>query len=205
MSKSAVRIAAFLVALETWLAILVALTVAHCTGCAPAEQKVQATYEFMGPGGTPGQVQINGGNNLFEGAAPTVVTGYLTGTAYTLTGTSAAIAGGTTSPSITLSTPGTYQLAGRFNAEYVAATNGGAGTVTVKFRNTTTSTDYGHTTITTQAVTSITGTLSQSPMPSGYTVTVVSGTPQTIQLWGAESSATGVEIVEAEVTATLIR
>ena len=48
--------------------------------------------------------------------------GYLTGTAYTLTTTTASVVGGTTSPSVTLGAAGTYIIEGGVISEYVAAT-----------------------------------------------------------------------------------
>jgi hypothetical protein len=205
------RTAVAVLAVEGLLAILVSLTVAHMTGCTPAasDQKPdhsghpKATFEFMGPGGTPGQVQVNGGNNLFEGVAPVTLQGTLTGTAYTLTGTNAAIAGGTTSPSIGIVQAGTYKLTGRVNIKYVASTNAGAGTVTIKYRDTTNSVDLASTTMTTVITSSVTATAGIVDLPNVfYTATGAA----TIKLYGVEASAaSGVEIVEAEISAVLLR
>lgn len=62
---------------------------------------------------TPGSV-VAAGTYFTFGSPPantnTVFTGYSTGTNYTLTGSSAALVFGTTSPSITIATPGTYLI-----------------------------------------------------------------------------------------------
>jgi hypothetical protein len=49
-------------------------------------------------------------------------TGYLTGTAYTLTTSMAPIVGGTTSPSVTITAPGTYLIEGNVMSLYNNAT-----------------------------------------------------------------------------------
>jgi hypothetical protein len=63
-------------------------------------------------------------------------TAYLTGTAYTMTGSAAAITGGTTSPSVTLTHAGTYLLRGGVVSEYVGATYAANQTATYTFYRT---------------------------------------------------------------------
>jgi hypothetical protein len=80
--------------------------------------------------GNIAQYRINGG----QIGATTSAHG--SGTAYTITTTPAAVAFGTTSPSIVLSKIGTYLLFSRVVVEYVGATFAGHQTVTVKLRRT---------------------------------------------------------------------
>lgn len=63
-------------------------------------------------------------------------TAYASGTAYTLTGTSAALDFGTTDPVLTINQTGTYKISGKVGVKYVGATYAGAQTVTFKFRRT---------------------------------------------------------------------
>jgi hypothetical protein len=63
-------------------------------------------------------------------------TSYAAGTAYTLTATAAQLDFGTTDPSITLSTAGTYLLLAGAGVKYNGATYAGAQTITLKLRRT---------------------------------------------------------------------
>lgn len=63
-------------------------------------------------------------------------TTYASGTAYTLTGTSAALDFGTTDPILTINKAGTYLIQGNVGVKYNGATYAGAQTVTFKFRRT---------------------------------------------------------------------
>lgn len=58
---------------------------------------------------------------------------YISGTAYTLTGSLAAVTGGTTSPSITLSAAGTYFIYADMDMNEVGATFAGGQTATFEF------------------------------------------------------------------------
>lgn len=75
------------------------------------------------------------GGNLTTSTATTLST-YAAGTVYTFTGSSALVHFGTTDPSVTLATAGTYLLLANVGVKYNAATYAGAQTVTVKLRRT---------------------------------------------------------------------
>lgn len=107
--------------------------------------------------------------NLFSfpstSRAPTTanpITSFAAGTTYTLTATSAAIAFGTTSPSITISAPGTYLIFCRAEVVLNGATFAASRTVTIKARRTNnTAADLTNGTVTniTPVVTTVSGTL----------------------------------------------
>lgn len=61
---------------------------------------------------------------------------YASGTAYSLTATSAALDFGTTDPSVTIAAAGTYAIRARVNLKYNAATFAAVRTVTLKLRRT---------------------------------------------------------------------
>lgn len=61
---------------------------------------------------------------------------YASGTAYSLTNTSAAVDFGTTDPSLTITQPGTYLIFSRLNLKYTGATFAASRTVTLKLRRT---------------------------------------------------------------------
>ncbi len=73
--------------------------------------------------------------NLISIATPTQAA-YLTGTAYSLTNTSAAITGGTTSPTITVTDTGTYKVEFILSAKFVGATFAATKNMTLKLRRT---------------------------------------------------------------------
>jgi hypothetical protein len=62
--------------------------------------------------------------------------GYGTGTAYSLTTTSAKVTMGTSSPEVTLPTAGTYMIISNLNLQYAGLTTVGAATANVKLRRT---------------------------------------------------------------------
>jgi hypothetical protein len=70
------------------------------------------------------------------GPLNTNFTVYAAGTAYTLTGSSAALDFGTTDPILTLNQTGTYLITGNVGIKYNGATYAGAQTATLKFRRT---------------------------------------------------------------------
>lgn len=76
----------------------------------------------------------NGGVSPFT--STDTLTVYATGTAYTFTGSSAALDFGTTDPSLTITKPGTYLIIARVNVENNAATFASNRTVTLKLRRT---------------------------------------------------------------------
>ena len=105
--------------------------------------------------GTPGQVVTQ--TNYYAA--------YLTGTAYTFTGSAAAITGGTTSPSITLPAAGTYFLYGDIDTNYVGATFAANQTLTLELyrtNNTPGVISSSPAVVTLNVVTTFTGTASTS-------------------------------------------
>lgn len=84
-----------------------------------------------------GGVFIGDGSSLTN-ITPVITnfTTYASGTAYTLTGTSAALDFGTTDPILTINKAGTYLIQGNVGVKYNGATYAGAQTVTFKFRRT---------------------------------------------------------------------
>lgn len=73
------------------------------------------------------------------GGAPlssNALTSYSVGTAYSLTNTQAALTFGTTSPSITITSPGTYLIFYRAVVDYTGATFAAVRTATFKLRRT---------------------------------------------------------------------
>jgi hypothetical protein len=90
-----------------------------------------------------------------------ILAGYGTGTAYSLTNTSAAIAMGTTNPVLVLSRPGRYNIKARVNLKYNGATFVASRTVTIKLRrtnNTPGDLTNGTVTLATAIITTITAT-----------------------------------------------
>jgi hypothetical protein len=87
-------------------------------------------------------------------------TSYASGTAYTLTGSAAQLAFGTTSPGITIQNGGTYLIQGSVGVKYNGATYAGAQTITLKFRrtnNTATDLTSGSRTVELPVLTTFTG------------------------------------------------
>lgn len=70
------------------------------------------------------------------GGSITNFTTYASGTAYTLTGSSAALDFGTTDPVLTINQTGTYLIMANVGLKYTAATYAGAQTVSLKLRRT---------------------------------------------------------------------
>lgn len=182
-------------------------------------------------GDTFAAVSLGSGNTLFywmqhaDGSPPTIralygsdgttrlnvpYTAYQTGTTYSLTNTAAAIAGGTTSPSITIAAAGTYQIRGRVNLKYVAATFAANQDVTIKLRrtnNTAADLTNGSTVTTVGVVTTLTNTFEVVDLPEiTYTtsnandvVTIfasVAATPSAGSLQSVESNITAVRLYE---------
>lgn len=96
------------------------------------------------------------------------VTTFASGTAYSLTNTSAALTFGTSSPTLVLDKAGTYLLLGRVNLKYNGATFAATRAVTLKFRrtnNTPADLTGGSTTLATDIVTTKTFTFSAGMLP----------------------------------------
>lgn len=102
------------------------------------------------------------------------LTSFAAGTAYTLTNTPAAITFGTTSPSITINSPGTYLLIARSKLIYNAATFAANQTATSKLRrtnNTAGDLTNGSAVVTTSIITLITALCSDQTWFTTYTTT----------------------------------
>ena len=130
---------------------------------------------------------------------------YAAGTAYSLTGTSAALDFGTTDPSIVLNKAGTYLLLGRVNLSYVAATFAASRTATLKLRrtnNTAGDLANGSMTALTDIITTLTYTMGVFNLPPViYTTAVLT---DAITIFGDVSvvpSAGSLNAVEASVMA----
>ena len=110
---------------------------------------------------------------------------YLSGTAYTVTGSLAAVTGGTTSPTITLPTAGTYFIYGDLDSNYVGATFAANQTLTQELyrtNNTPGVISSSPAVITLNVVTTFTGTAATSNVhgviytaSAGDTITVYAG------------------------------
>ncbi len=133
-----------------------------------------------------------------------VVTGYGTGTPYTLTATAALAHFGTTDPAVTLPTTGQWLLLARANVKYVAATFAANQTLAVKLRKTSgTAADLASafTTNTLRIITTITDSAGQLRLPP---VVYAATANDTIQLFGNLSvlpTVGTVQITEAEIVA----
>lgn len=130
------------------------------------------------------------------------------GTAYTMTAIDALLDFGTTDPSITLATAGTYLLFGRANLKYNGATYAANQTATTHLRrtnNTAADVTNATTTATLRIITTITDTVGMETIPP--TIYTTANTNDIIQVFGSVSatpSAGSVQAVEASITALLL-
>jgi len=130
---------------------------------------------------------------------------HATGTAYSLTNSSALLALGTTTPSITLNGPGNYLLLGRAVLDYNGATFAASRSVTLKLRrtnNTAADIDNSATVIDTSVVTLLTSTLGSVVLPPVLYSTDNSN--DTIQIHGDVAvvpTAGSLDVVEASIIA----
>lgn len=142
------------------------------------------------------------------GIRPTLTTAYLSGTAYSLTNTAAAVTGGTTSPSITLGAAGTYRIDGYVNLKYSAATFAANQTVTLKFRrtnNTAADLTSGSTTATTRIITTTTDEMGNIKLPTiSYTTTNTNDVVTIFASVGTAPSAGSLQIDNACIAAQLL-
>jgi hypothetical protein len=132
---------------------------------------------------------------------------YAAGTAYSLTASDAAVDFGTTDPTITIATAGTYLIQGRANLKYNGATYAGTQTATVHLRrtnNTPADISNATTTATMRIVTTITDTVGVMPLPPViYTATA----GDVISVYGSLSAAPAagsVDCTEASIVAIRI-
>ncbi len=133
---------------------------------------------------------------------------YAAGTAYSLTATPAALIFGTTQPSITITSAGTYLLMAAYNAKYNGATFAAVRTVTLKIRRTNnTAADVANASrvSSTNVITALTYTFDVAPIaPVIYTTT---NTDDVLTIFGDVSvvpSAGSLDIIEASIFALRI-
>lgn len=166
-------------------------------------------YVVSDPGGTPASKKITVTNLLASapvGAAKFAT--YAAGTAYSLTNTAAALDFGTTDPSITITTAGTYLIVGRVRLDFNGATFAAVRTVTLKFRrtnNTAADLTGGTTAFKTPIVTTLSSTMDIVPLPP--VIYTTANTNDAVTIFGDVSvvpSAGTLDAVEAEVVAVRI-
>ncbi len=133
----------------------------------------------------------------------TNATAYGAGTAYAFTNTAAAIAFGTTSPAITLTSAGTYLLFGQVNLAYNAATVV-AETATIKIRRTNnTAADLSPVVVIDLPVsTALTNTYGLVPIPP--VIYTTAATTDAVTLFGNVSAGLGAGTIDATAIGTSI-
>jgi len=130
---------------------------------------------------------------------------YAAGTAYQLTATPALLDFGTTDPSLTLNSPGTYLLLARARIDYTAATFAAVRTVTAKLRrtnNTAADLTGASASLLTSIITTLTFSLGHLVIPTVIYTTANSN--DIIQLFGSVSvvpTAGSIDATEAEIIA----
>lgn len=172
----------------------------------------QITATFLGQTGdvSPGAT-ISAGAGVSPGGIQGSFTSssvYASGTAYSLTASSALLNFGTTDPSLTLATAGTYLLFARVRYDYNGATFAAVRTVTTKIRRTNnTAADLTNATGAwkTDIITTLTYTAALQNLPVVAYTTATAG--DVIELWGVVSvvpTAGSLDAVEAEIVAIKI-
>lgn len=140
----------------------------------------------------------NPGATTFEGIG--------TGTTYNLTTTSAKVDFGTTDPSITLTSPGTYMIVTNVKLDYAGLTTLGASTSTLKVRRTNnTATDLATTGFTTPILTLLTATAGDCDIRTFIYTT--SNSNDVLEVWGnrgANVTVGNVVVSEASIIAIKI-
>lgn len=140
----------------------------------------------------------NPGATTFEGIG--------TGTTYNLTTTSAKVDFGTTDPSITLTSPGTYMIVTNVKLDYAGLTTLGASTSTLKVRRTNnTATDLATTGFTTPVLTLLTATAGDCDIRTFIYTT--SNSNDVLEVWGnrgANVTVGNVVVSEASIIAIKI-
>lgn len=136
----------------------------------------------------------------FSESGPTLEV-YATGTAYSLTNTSALLNFGTQDPTITVEEAGTYIVHAMVNLKYNGATFAANRNVTVKVRRTNNSAaDLISTVVTTGIVTTTTGTFLLVELPEFYYTTT--NTDDVLEIWADVAtvpSAGSLDAVEASI------
>lgn len=134
----------------------------------------------------------------------TTLSAYASGTVYSLTATPAAIAFGTTSPSISLNKIGRWEIEAVINVQYNAATFAASRTVATKLRDTTNSVDLtnGSDTAATDIVTTKTISLTRTTMKTEYTITAQ---PAVVTVFGSVSVVPTAGSLDCVAPGTFIR
>ena len=141
--------------------------------------------------GTSGNATLVGGTlNIPNYSATTNVgtdsrSGYGTGTAYSLTGSSAKITMGTTSPMVTLPSAGTYMIISNLKLDYAGLTTVGVSTSSFKLRrtnNTALDIPNASTSFTSTLATLLTGPAGDADMQGVLYTTSTAG--DIIEMWG---------------------
>lgn len=153
--------------------------------------------------------KLSPGNNSFKLSPrpPTnsVLSVYAAGTAYQLTNTAALLTFGTTSPSLTITSPGTYLILGRVRVDYNGATFAASRTLTLKFRrtnNTAADLTNGSTAFLTDIVTTKVATMTDDELP--HVIYTTQNSNDIIQIFGdvdTVPSAGSLDASEAEIIA----
>lgn len=174
-----------------------------------AASSTTATLQFLGYTG-----DVSVGSTIASGStiSPGGVAGlastlsvYGSGTAYAVTATPALAALGTTTPSLTITSPGKWAIFARARYDYAAATFAAVRDVTTKLRRTNnTATDIANATTTwkTQIITTLTFTANDGPVPP--VIYTTANNNDVIELWTSVSvvpSAGALNVVEAEIVA----
>jgi len=133
---------------------------------------------------------------------------YASGTAYSITTTSTNLDFGTTDPTLTISSAGTYRLFARVSLKYNAATFAASRTVTLKLRrNNNTPADIANTTITlaTDIITTKTYEFAVATLPMvGYTTANANDQLMIFASIDTGPTAGSLDAIEAQITATRI-
>lgn len=162
-------------------------------------QYVPASIQNSGP------ADVNG----FLGAVTEVnsyATGSLTGTAYTLTATPAAVTGGTLSPVAVLPTLNQYLIRARVQLDLVGATFAANQTVALKLRNTTQSADVAGATdtVTLPIVTTYTDTQGMFNIEALYTPVAAGDSVTVFASVSALPSAGSVQVTNCTIFANVL-
>ena len=154
---------------------------------------------FDGSGNVTEQgIRVNGGKLLQNLSA------YSTGTVYSLTNTAAALVFGTTSPSITIPTAGTWKITARVQLAYAGATVS-TETVTLKLRrtnNTAADLTNGSLTVDLPVATTLTNTYGTVTLPPVYYTTLNAN--DVVTIFGNVSATLGAGTINCEVSGTNI-
>lgn len=156
-----------------------------------------ATYDGSGNVTEQG-IRVNGGKLLQNLSA------YATGTVYSLTNTAAALSFGTTSPTITIPTAGTWKITARVQLAYAGATVS-TETATLKLRrtnNTAADLTNGSLTVDLPVATTLTNTYGTVTLPPVYYTTLNAN--DVVTIFGNVSATLGAGTINCEVGGTNI-